>query len=120
MTLTPAGADNDEEEEAVPIPVRKYKAGECFGASGLLPGDSVRRNTATAVGQVTLKMIPHNHFRVMLRDDSFLKAGLQAAQTLHTKRRQAEEAGVLAKGVYIPSEIFDELEDEEVQKMLRK
>jgi len=50
MTLTPAGADNDEDEEAVPIPVRKYKAGECFGASGLLPGDSVRRNTATAVG----------------------------------------------------------------------
>jgi hypothetical protein len=87
--------------------------------SAPFPSPQVRRNTATAVGPVTLKMIPHNHFRVMLRDDSFLKAGLQAAQTLHTKRRQAEEAGVLAKGMYIPSEIFDELEDEEVQKLLR-
>ena len=30
---------------------------------------TLRRDTATAVGPVTLKVIPHNHFRVMLRDD---------------------------------------------------
>ena len=54
-------------------------------------------------------MIPHNHFRVMLRDDSFLKAGLQAASVLHSKRRQAEAAGEAAD---LPGEILDELEDE--------
>ena len=44
--------------------MRIYRAGECFGASGLLPGDSYRRDTATAMGAVTLKVIPHNHFKV--------------------------------------------------------
>lgn len=47
--------------------------GECFGASGLMPGDGTRRNTATALSEVTLKVIPHNHFRVMVRDDSYIK-----------------------------------------------
>ena len=79
MSITPAkepGARDDETPPA-PINVRQYKAGECFGASGLMAGDSNRRNTATALGHVTLKVIPHNHFRVLLRDDQFLKAGLQ-------------------------------------------
>jgi len=102
MTLRAEGEDGA-------IPVRRYKPGECFGASGLLPGDGYRRNTATAVDKVTLKVIPHNHFRVMLRDDSFLKAGLQAASVLHSKRRQAEAAGEAAD---LPGEILDELEDE--------
>jgi len=122
MTLTPAETEDEAEEEAMPIPIRRYKPGECFGASGLLPGDGYRRNTATAVGAVTLKVIPHNHFRVMIKDDSFLKAGLQAAQVLHSKRQQAEQAGgtELAKGVTIAGEIFDELEDEVVMKTMRK
>ena len=46
------------------IPVRSYTAGECFGASGLMQGDEFRRNTATAMTDVTLKVIPHKHFRV--------------------------------------------------------
>jgi len=45
------------------IPVRSYTAGECFGASGLMQGDEFRRNTATAMTDVTLKVIPHKHFR---------------------------------------------------------
>ena len=92
MTLTPQKADDEGDEDVAPIPIRHYKPGECFGASGLLPGDSYRRNTATAVGPVTLKVIPHNHFKVMLRDDQFLKAGLQGAQALHSKRRQVRGA----------------------------
>ena len=65
---------DDDGEEVAPIPVRQYKQGECFGASGLMPGDSYRRTTATALNTVTLKVIPHSYFRVMLRDDQFLKA----------------------------------------------
>jgi len=111
MTLTPATDDNDP-EAAESIPTRKYHAGECFGASGLMPGDSYRRDTATAVGPVTLKVIPHKHFHVMLRDDKFLKAGLQASSVLHSKRRQAEELSQLDE--------IDEQDDEVVQRAMRK
>lgn len=67
MSIKPLGDNDAAASEA--IPVRQYKAGDCFGASGLMPGDSYRRNTATALGTVTLKVIPHSYFRVMLRDD---------------------------------------------------
>jgi len=109
MTLTPATDDNDDSEASEAIPIRKYHVGECFGASGLMPGDSYRRDTATAMGAVTLKVIPHKHFHVMLRDDKFLKAGLQASSVLHSKRRQAEELSQL-----------DEQDDEVVQRAMRK
>ena len=78
MSLTPTRDDYDEDDDSEPaaVLVRKYGPGECFGASGLMAGDGTRRNTATAISPVTLKVIPHKHFRVMLRDDNFLKAGL--------------------------------------------
>jgi hypothetical protein len=125
MTITPqqSGEESAHDDDApASIPVRRYRAGECFGASGLIPGDSYRRDTATAVGHVTLKEIPHNHFRVMLRDDKFLKAGLRANDVYHSKLKQADAHGLhaVASGRLIPSEIFDELEDEIVLKAMRK
>jgi len=106
------------------IPVRQYTSGDCFGASGLLPGDNMRRNTATAIDEVTLKVIPHNHFRVMLRDDKFLKAGLQANDVLHHKLKEAHAHGVNAStpggSELLASEIADELDDEIVRKAQRK
>ena len=38
---------------------------------------------------MTLKVIPHNHFRVMLKDDQFLKAGLEATGVLQKKAEEA-------------------------------
>ena len=114
MSLTPVAAEGEDEpdEEPALIPVRQVKTGECFGASGLMPGDNYRRDTATAVGKVTLKVIPHNHFKVMLRDDQFLKAGLQANDTLHAKKMLAGQFGREGNDL-IANEIYDELEDED-------
>ena len=81
-----------------------------------LAGDSYRRNTATATTPVTLKVIPHKHFHVMLRDDSFLKAGLQAVGVLHSKRQQAESAVSALES----DQRTDELADEVVQRALRR
>ena len=65
-------------------------------------------------------MIPHNHFEVMLRDDKFLKAGLQANDVLHHKWKEAQSHGVdataAARAGLLPSEIADELDDEVVRK----
>ena len=120
MSLTPVAAEGEDEPDEEPafIPVRQVKTGECFGASGLMPGDNYRRDTATAVGKVTLKVIPHNHFKVMLRDDQFLKAGLQANDTLHAKKMLAGQFGREGNDL-IANEIYDELEDEVVKKMNR-
>jgi hypothetical protein len=118
--LTPAAEDGDE--PPAPIPTRQITSGECFGASGLMPGDNYRRDTAAAIGKVTLKVIPHNHFRVMLRDDQFLKLGLQANEVLHSKRQMAEAYGASAeaRSELLSSEIDDELADEVVLKTMRK
>ena len=51
----------------------------------------------------------------MLRDDSFLKAGLQAVSVLHSKRQQAES---VVSALENPE--LDELEDEYVQRALRR
>jgi len=106
MSLRPDGEDEDDESPQE-IPVRKYGIGECFGASGLMAGDGTRRNTATALSEVTLKVIPHKHFRVMLRDDNFLKAGLQGASKLQHKMEANKK-------------MFDEMDDEVVLKSMRK
>ena len=122
MSITPATEPADGDEPPSPIPVRRYAAGDCFGASGLMPGDSYRRNTATALNRVTLKVIPHHHFRVMLRDDQFLKAGLRANDVLHHKRQQAEEhvfAAGSGNAAGQPSYV-DELEDEQVRKTMSR
>jgi len=107
MSLTPTREDDDDDDEPTPVPIRKYGPGECFGASGLMAGDNTRRNTATAITPVTLKVIPHKHFTVMLRDNNFLKAGLLSTNALMEK---------LEKN----AKIFDELDDEVVQRALRK
>lgn len=67
-------------------------------------------------------MIPHGHFRVMLRDDKFLKAGLQGSTRLHSKRKMAEAVGgiELAKGVYGSVGETDEMDDEVVLRAMRK
>ena len=88
------------------IPVRSYTAGECFGASGLMQGDEFRRNTATAMTDVTLKVIPHKHFRVLLKDNHFLKAGLHATNVLRAKEEQA--------GSKRRAEGYNDEEDDEV------
>jgi len=121
MSLTPA-AEEPGAESPPSVPTRQYTAGECFGASGVMPGDNYRRDTATAIGKVTLKVIPHHHFRVLLRDDQFLKSGLQANEVLHSKRQMAEAYGASseARSELLSSEIDDELADEVVMKTMRK
>jgi len=109
MSLLPSTDDDDASDlDVEPIPVRRCGPGECFGASGLLPGDNVRRNTATATSPVVLKVIPHSLFHVMLRDDAFLQAGLKASQSFR-QRREAQTDLEL-----------DEMQDKEVQKAMRK
>ena len=50
---------DDAAEGDAAIPVRRYGPGESFGASGVLPGDERRRNTATALTQATLDPDPY-------------------------------------------------------------
>merc|ERR1740117_120994 len=108
MSLVP----DEAEEGAAAIPVRRYGPGECFGASGVLPGDERRRNTATALSQATLKVIPHKHFQVLMKDNHFLKAGLHAKHVLSKKQEQKVTAG---RGLD-----EDEEKDEIVLKQRRK
>ena len=112
--------DESHDDSPEPIPVRRYQPGDCFGASGILPGDNFRRNTATAIGEVTLKAIPHSHFRVMLRDDKFLKAGLQANDVLYHKWKEANAHPEANASELVTGEIADELLDEVVQKAQRR
>ena len=76
----------------------------------------------TPRGSILLQVIPHKHFHVMLRDDSFLKAGLQASTVLHSKRTISSTAGGadLGRRGAADDAVSDELEDEMVQKALRK
>ena len=124
MSLMPASdmqdGDESHDDSPEPIPVRRYQPGDCFGASGILPGDNFRRNTATAIGEVTLKAIPHSHFRVMLRDDKFLKAGLQANDVLYHKWKEANAHPEANASELVTGEIADELLDEVVQKAQRR
>lgn len=123
MSLTPE-RDADDDRAPALIPVRKYIAGDCFGASGLIEGaegaEAYRRNTATALTTVKLKIIPHKHFSVMLKDDAFLKAGLQATELYSNKMQAAAQNDGLARGVLVPTEIFDEMEDEVVAKAMKR
>jgi CRP-like cAMP-binding protein len=109
MTITPATESLDVESlsttiesrgggkggggGACSIPMRRSRAGECFGASGLMAEDNRRRYTATAVGEVELKAVPHTAFRVMLRDDGFLRAGLKATGVLEAALQAQQAAG---------------------------
>uniref|UniRef100_A0A7S2IWR8 cGMP-dependent protein kinase n=1 Tax=Haptolina brevifila TaxID=156173 RepID=A0A7S2IWR8_9EUKA len=65
------------------LPSRTHKAGEIFGSSGLLTGDSTRQDTATAIQPTVLKAIPHAHFTPLMRQDSLLAEDLKRASSLH-------------------------------------
>ena len=62
------------------LPSRTHRAGEIFGASGLLAGASnTRRDTAVALEPTTLKLFPHARFHSLMRHDSLLAEGLRRA-----------------------------------------
>jgi len=63
------------------LPVRTHRAGDVFGASGLLAGDGTRRDTAIAIEPTVLKAIPHSRFQTLMRQDSLLAEGLRRATT---------------------------------------
>mmetsp|Transcript_34548 Transcript_34548/g.103510 ORF Transcript_34548/g.103510 Transcript_34548/m.103510 type:complete len:2592 (+) Transcript_34548:5875-13650(+) len=102
MSLVPA---SEEDEPSAPVPVRTCTAGETFGASGLLPGDNVRRNTATALSPVVVKVMPVKLFKAMVREDGFLQAGLKASGSYVEARAVSE---------------LDETLDAEVQKAMAR
>mmetsp|Transcript_34556 Transcript_34556/g.114443 ORF Transcript_34556/g.114443 Transcript_34556/m.114443 type:complete len:728 (+) Transcript_34556:56-2239(+) len=102
MSLVPA---SEEEEPSAPVPVRTCTAGETFGASGLLPGDNVRRNTAIALSPVVVKVMPVKLFKAMVREDGFLQAGLKASGSYVEARAVSE---------------LDETLDAEVQKAMAR
>jgi CRP-like cAMP-binding protein len=54
------------------VRTRTYGPGECFGASGALGAggaSAARRNTATALEEVTLYKLPHRHLMLLMRED---------------------------------------------------
>ena len=63
------------------LPSKTHRAGDAFGASGLLVGMSsaTRRDTAIALVDTTLKVIPHARFGTLMRQDSMLAEGLRRA-----------------------------------------
>ena len=61
-----------------------------------------------------MQVIPHNRFKVMLKDDSFLQVGLQASDVL----RQKKERGI--RGLSIARGLYDDQDDEIVKKALRR
>ena len=65
-------------------------------------------------------MVPHKHFRLMLREDAFLQAGLHAVSILHSKQAQKGAAGVGASSEAEASEIYDEMDDEIVRRTMGK
>jgi len=64
------------------LPVRTHRAGDIFGASGLLDGgDGSRRDTATAIEPTVLKAIPHARFHSLMRQNSAVGETLRRAST---------------------------------------
>ena len=61
------------------LPVRTHRAGDIFGASGLVVGHSTRRDTAVALEPTTLKLFPHSQFHSLVRQDSLIAEGLRRA-----------------------------------------
>ena len=59
------------------LPSRTHRAGDVFGASGLLAGASTRRDTAVALEPTTVKLFPHARFRGLIRQDSLIAEGLR-------------------------------------------
>ena len=43
--------------------------------------------------QARLKVIPHKHFQLLMKDNHFLKAGLHAKHVLSKKQEQKATAG---------------------------
>ena len=69
------------------LPSRTHRAGDIFGASGLLQGASTRRDTAVALEPTTLKLFPHARFHSLMRQDSLIAEGLRRASTNNAAAR---------------------------------
>ena len=63
------------------LPSRTHRAGDVFGASGLLAGASTRRDTAVALEPTTVKLFPHARFHSLIRQDSLIAEGLRRVAT---------------------------------------
>ena len=63
------------------LPVRQYRAGDIFGASGLLSGDDIRRDSALAVEPSLVRGVSHARMRQLMRQDSLLLEGLMRASS---------------------------------------
>ena len=59
------------------LPVKVHKAGDIFGASGLLAGAARRRDTAVAVEPTVVKLVPHARFHSLMRQDSLIAEGMR-------------------------------------------
>ena len=70
------------------LPSRTHRAGDIFGASGLLSGAgaaSTKRDTATAIEPTTLKAIPHARVSSLMRQDSRIADGVRRASSVAVK-----------------------------------
>jgi len=67
-------------EDGRMLPSKVHRKADVFGASGVY-GSGTRRDTATALEDCTLKMIPHAHFQAMLRADSWIAEGIRRASS---------------------------------------
>jgi CRP-like cAMP-binding protein len=63
------------------LPSRTHRAGDIFGASGLVAGDRKRRDIAIAIEPTVVKAIPHSRFNALMRQDSLLAEGLRRSTT---------------------------------------
>ncbi len=59
------------------LPSKTHRAGDVFGASGLLAGASTRRDTAIALAPTTVKLFPHARFHALVRQDSMIAEGIR-------------------------------------------
>ena len=79
------------------LPTRVHARGAVFGASGLLDGaegadGAPRRNTAVALEETTLKVVPHASFKKLMVANPLIQEGLRRASNsvgLHALSRKS-------------------------------
>ena len=80
------------------LPSKTHRAGDIFGASGLLAGSRLRRDTATALEPTTLRAIPHARFSAIMRQDSLIAEGLRRAATDVARPGESGASGSITSG----------------------
>ena len=95
----------------------------------------MRRNTATALSPVVVKVMPVKLFKAMVREDGFLQASAAATTTAQVcvcvcgererglPRLTSLQAGLKASGSYVEARAVSELDetlDAEVQKAMAR